>query len=379
MVSLDSEQQMLVDTIRDFARAEFADDAFTWEGEPPEKNIQKLADQGFLCINFPEEYGGGGMTEFEVALQIEAVGRICPDTASAIYQHSMVGPRGIEMFGTEQAKEQYLPKIARGEIKCATAISEPEAGSDVKNMNTTVEEVDGDYYVTGEKTWVSDIPYADIAVVWVKFPEEGIGSVILDLDAPGVEVGQHFTNMFGGSQTQFFMEDVHIPEEDILVRGREAFKEQLKALNWERCGSSMWANSIALCAFDKAVEYSQDRVQFDQPISEFQGIQWKLADMAKQLEASRSLAFRAAENAQKHGRVPDRLETHIAKLFSGQTVETVVSEALQVHGANGYQQGHPLEYLYRLARSRRIGAGTDEIMKNNIASVVLRDGLPETV
>lgn len=377
MLSLTDEQRMLMDSLERLVENEIADKAFTWEGTYPQENIDLLADQGFLGINYPEEYGGGGLSEFEVVLEIETIGRVCPDTAAAVYGQSMVGPRAIEMFGTDSAKEKYLPGVCSGEIFVAIAISEPEAGSDSRNMNTQIEEDDeGNYYLTGEKIWVSDVPRADAAVVWTKFPDGNLGTVILEFDSPGVEIVNHFTNMHGGTQTQFYMEDVHIPEENVLVQGREAFYDQLSALNWERCGSSMYANSMGLCAFDKAVEYAGDREQFGQSISEFQGIQWKLADMAKKLEASRTLTFRAAMNAQEHGRVPDRLETSIAKLFSSETVEEVVSEALQIHGANGYQQGHPLEYLYRLARGRRIAAGTDEIMKNNIASVILKDGLP---
>ncbi|MEF8789071.1 MAG: acyl-CoA dehydrogenase family protein [Haloarculaceae archaeon] len=380
MLELSEEQRMLVEETERIAENEFAERAFTWEGEEhPEENLQTLADRGFLGINLPMEYGGGGMSEFDVALQVETIGRVCPDTAAAVYGMSMVGPRAIEMFGSEAAKERYLPKVTSGETSIAIAISEPEAGSDSQNMVTSVEEADdGELYLNGEKIWVSGVKSAEAAVVWTKFPE-GLGTVVMEFDQPGVEIAQHFTNMHGGTQTQFYMEDVHIPEDRVLVRGPQALKEQLKALNWERCGSSMLANSIGLNAFDKAVEYAQDREQFDQPISEFQGMRWKIADMAKRLEAARALTYRAAGSADDNDGAPDRLQTAIAKLFSSETVEHVVSEALQVHGANGYQQGHPLEYLYRLARGRRIAAGTDEIQKNNIADVVFDRGLPRTL
>jgi alkylation response protein AidB-like acyl-CoA dehydrogenase len=232
--------------------------------------------------------------------------------------------------------------------------------------------------LTGEKTWVSGVPESEAAVVWTKFSDGTLGSVLMPYDADGVEISEHYTNMHGDTQTHFFMEDVYIPEQNVLVQGKEALHEQLKALNWERCGSSMWANSISLAAFDKAIEYAKERIQFDKPIAEFQGIQWKLADMAKLIEASRTLTYRAAINAQQQGGVPDRLETSIAKLFSSESVEKVVSEGLQIHGANGYQRGHPLEYLYRLQRGRRLAAGTDEIQKNQIASVILEEGLSRT-
>lgn len=369
---------MVIDEVERLSKNEFADRAFTWHGDFPEENIKTLADRGFLGINLPTEYGGGGMSEFAVALEIETVGRVCPDTASALYSMSMVGPRAIEMFGSAAAKQDYLPKVISGDIHIAAAISEPEAGSDLRNMRTSVEEIGGELFLTGEKTWVSDVPDSDAAVVWAKFPE-GLGTVIMDFEQDGVEINKHHTNMYGGTQTHFYMEDVNIPRDRVLVRGKEALKQQLYALNWERCGSSMYATSMALNAFDKAKNYAENRVQFNQPIADFQGIQWKLADMATDIEASRVLTYRAALNALERGEPPNRFESSLAKLKSSQVVERVVSEALQIHGANGYQQGHPLEYLYRLARGRRIAAGTDEIQKNNIASEVLESGIPRTI
>lgn len=375
MSSLSSEQRMLVQSLGDLAESEFAESAFDWHGEPPWENVELLADNGFLGINISEEYGGGGMTEFEAMLTIETVGRVCPDTAEFLYNQQMVAPRAIEMFGSEAVKERYLPGVTAGETAIAIAISEPGAGSDVGSMNTTVEERGDDLVVDGEKIWVSNVEHAAAAVVWARFPE-GLGSLVLDLDSPGVEIQQHYENMADHQQTHFYVEDVVVPSENVLTRGKEGFKQQLQALNWERLGSATLANTIARCALEHALEYAEDREQFGQPIGDFQGIEWKLADMVKRLEASRALAYRAATNAYEQDRVPDRVDASIAKLYSGEMVEEVVSEALQIHGANGYQQGHPLEYLYRLARGRRLAAGTDEIQKNTIADAIKNDGLP---
>lgn len=375
MIDFTEEQQMLVDTIEEIAEKEFEEKAFTWDNEVPWENLELLSDRGFLGLNIPEEYGGGGLSEIEVLLQIEAIGRICPDTAFSVYNQSMVGPRAVEMFGSEEAKEKYLPMITDAEGMIAICISEPHAGSDAAAMDTHIEEDDdGELYLNGEKIWVTDVPDSKAGVVWTYFPDEGLGTVIMDFDSPGVEINENYTNMAGGTQTHFFMEDVHIPEENVLVRGEQAFKEQLKALNWERCGNAIMSNATALCAFDRALEYAQEREQFDQPISEFQGIQWKLADMAKHIQAGRALAHQAVSDAQRRGGYPDRLQASMASLYCAEHSEEVVSEALQIFGATGYQQGHPLEYLYRLARGRRIGAGTDETQKNGIAHVLLNKG-----
>jgi alkylation response protein AidB-like acyl-CoA dehydrogenase len=376
MLSLNNKQRLVVESVRDLAENEFADRAGTWEGDWPAENLQLLADHGFLGINMPEKYGGGGMSEFEAVLMAEAIGRICPDTAYAVNGQQMVAPRAIAMFGTEAAKEKYLPPVIAGENKVSIAISEPQAGSDVKAMSTTVEEEQGELILNGEKTWVSGVPDAAAALVWVKFPE-GLGSVVVEFNDPGIEIAQHHTNMAGHTQTQFYMENITIPEENVVTRGREGFKNQLVALNWERIGSAATSNAIALCAFDAALEYSSEREQFGQPIGEFQGIEWKLAKMATKIESSRSLIYRAAMEAEQRGRAPRRFDSSVANLCSSQMVERVVSEALQIHGANGYQEGHLLEYLYRFARSRRIAAGTDEIQKNAIASALKEHGLPK--
>lgn len=377
MVDLDSEQRLIMESIKDVAESEFAERAFSYgDGEVPKQNIELLADRGFLGINFDEEYGGGGMTEYEAMLMSEIVGRVCPDTGVYLAEQQLVAPRAVSMFGTEAAKEKYLPEVTSGSAGFAIAMSEPGAGSNVKEMNTTVEEEGGELILNGEKIWVSGATHYDYAVVWVKFPGEGFGSVILDFDWDGVEVQEHYTNMAGDKQTHFYMEDVTVPEENVLTRGGEGFKNQLKALNWERIGTATITNSIALCAADKALEYAQDREQFGQPIGDFQGIEWKLADMVKQIEAARALAHGAAEDAISEGRVADPLQTSIVKLYSGEMAERVVSEALQIHGANGYQQGHPLEYLHRFVRGFRIAGGTDEIMKNTIAKMLKEDGIP---
>ncbi|OLZ39427.1 acyl-CoA dehydrogenase [Natrinema saccharevitans] len=377
MLSLSAEQELVVSSLEELARREFSDAAFSWDGDLPLENIELLADRGYLGLNIAEEYGGGGMGEFEAMLSIEAVGQVCPDTAEYLYNQQMVAPRAIEMFGSEAIKERYLPGVTAGDESVAIAISEPEAGSDVGAMTTRVREDGDDLILDGEKVWVSNIPHASAVVVWAKFPD-GMGSVVVDLedDADSVEIEQHYTNMADHTQTQFRMHDIEVPETHVLTRGKEGFKQQLQALNWERLGSATLANAIARCALEKALEYAQQREQFDQPIAEFQGIEWKLADMVKRLEASRALTYRAASNAEAQGRIPDRMDASLAKLTSGEMVEHVVSESLQIHGANGYQQGHPLEYLYRLARGRRLAAGTDEIQKTQIAAALKRDGLP---
>ena len=367
---------MLVDVLDDIARSEFADDAFDHEGLPWE-NVRTLADHDLWCVNIGEEWGGGGLSEFAAVLAIETVGAVCPDTANAIYGQSMVAPRAVEMFGSEATKERYLPPVCAGESALAIGISEPAAGSDAGAMETSVEETSDGLVLSGEKIWLSYVPDSDAAVVWARFPDGDLGTVVVDLDAAGVDIHEHYTNMAGHTQTHLFFENVHVPEDQVLVRGTAALKEQLKALNWERVGSAAYATAMARCGLEHAVGYAGDREQFGQSIEEFQGLRWEIADAVKRYTAARSLTHDAATTTRGGGETPahpDRLRASVAKLHASETAERVVSDCLQVFGATGYQRDHPLEYLHRLARGRRIAAGTDEIMKENIADEVFDGG-----
>jgi len=242
-------------------------------------------------------------------------------------------------------------------------------------MNTTVTEEGDDLLLNGEKMWVTNGPESEVAVVWAKFPK-GMGSLVIDLDQAGVEINEHYTNMAGDRQTHFFMEDVEVRPDHVLTRGQEAFKKQLQGLNWERLGSAIQLVSLGRNALEKTLKYTDDRTQFDQQLNEFQGVEWKLADMTTDLMAARALTYNATQSAIQRDRIPAPLETSVAKLFAAEAVDDIVDEAVQLHGANGYQQGHPAEYLYRFVRGHRIAGGTDEIMRNSIAKWVKRDGFP---
>jgi alkylation response protein AidB-like acyl-CoA dehydrogenase len=375
MSSLSPKQRQYVESVTEVVENSVAENAFTWEGETPWATLRALAEEDLLCANFASEYGGQGYSEFEAMLAVEIVGRTCPDSAWYVYTQQMVAPRAIEMFGTDEIKERYLPPIADGESHIAVAISEPDAGSDVGSMTTHVHEENGDLILNGEKIWVGGVPASDAAVVWAKFPE-GLGSLILDFNESGIEIEKHYRNMVGHTQTHFRIDDVTIPEENVLTRGRDAFKQQLRALNWERLGSAAVSNAWATCGLELALDYATEREQFNTQIADFQGIEWKLADMLTQIEMSNAITRQTALRAHDAETSPGQLDTSIAKLYSSQMVERVVSEAVQIVGARAYQQGHPLEYLYRFVRGRRIAAGTDEIQKNTIARALKKGGVP---
>ncbi|MFB6223587.1 MAG: acyl-CoA dehydrogenase family protein [Haloarcula sp.] len=374
MSTLTMEQREYAERAESVA-AEFSEEAYTWHGDVPWDNLERLAEADLYCPSISEAYGGQGLSDVTAMLLTEAVGRACPDTGWFTYMQCMVAPRAIDLFGSEAVKEEYLPAVTAGESFISIAMSEPSSGSDVGSMDTEVTEENGQLVCNGEKTWVGGVPFGDAAVTWVQFPE-GLGSVVIPYDDPGVEIEEVYTNMAGYAQTQFTIDDVVIPETHVLTRGKEAFKEQLVSLNWERLGSSVLTVAWAEAALEQALEYASEREQFGQTIDEFQGIEWKLAEMYRQVETAASLVYLSAAGEQGHEQPPSRLRTSTAKLHCSQMVEDVVSEAVQIVGARAYQQGHPLEYLYRFARSRRIAAGTDEMQLNTIARALKDDGLP---
>ena len=371
---LTDEQRMIQQVATDLAEAEFADRAFTWEDEFPEENRDLLAEPGLLGIALPEAYGGGGYSVVEVLLAQEAICRVCPDTAHILSRSSMGPPRGIATLGSDSLKERYLPRVCAGDLIMSVAISESEAGSDAGAMETTAR-VEGDTVVIdGSKLWITKADVAGAFLVYARFDDGNVGAVVVDKDAPGFSLGQGDENMAGHTQYELHMDGCAVPEENVLVYGGgESFKQLLIEFNVERCHNAMMSVGCGLNAFDKALAHAKSRTQFDQPIADFQGIEWKFADMATRLDAARLLIYRAAANAVDSS--PSRLETSMAKLMGNEAGQFAVDESLQILGAVGYSKASPLEYLYRWVRGWRIAGGTVEIQRNMIARDLKKYGL----
>lgn len=366
---LTQEQKLLKETAATIAEEEFADDAFTWDGEFPARNLEKLAANDFLGIALPVEYGGGGYSPFEVVLAQEAVGRVCPDTAHILSRSSMGPPRVIAELGNDHLKEKYLTRVTDGECVMSVAISEPQAGSDAGAMQTTAEKRDGEVVLNGQKAWITKGSHVDALLVYARF-DDRIGAVVVDVDTDGVTVGDGYENMAGHVQNDVFFDDAVVEEEQILALGDDSFKQLLQEFNVERCHNAMMCVTCGLNAFDKALDHAKGREQFDQPIADFQGIEWKFADMATKLDAARLLIYRAASKEQ-----PNRMETSMAKVMANEVGQDIVDEALQIHGATGYMKDSPLEYLYRLVRGWKIAGGTVEVQRNRIAEYLKKHGL----
>jgi hypothetical protein len=367
------EQEMLRQTVRAFAERELRPIAFTHEGrgDYPREIHQKMADMGLLGMTLPEEYQGGGRTPVDAIMVMEEIGRVDPLAAGIVFGANFGPIRAVARYGTGPQKEKYIPPVCRGESSMSIAITEPTAGSAATELKTRAVQ-DGDHYLlNGTKSFISDGDRADAFMVYCRFGEgiEGIGSIIVDRDTPGFTVGKDEPNMAGTIQNQLFFENAMVPTENLLIK-EDGFRRMMMAFNAERCGNATMSLLTAQCAFEKALAYSQERIQFGKPISEFQGIQWMLADMKVKIDAARLLIYRAVVNGEQG--FPSRLEAAAAKVFSNEMAVEVTNSALQIFGGYGYSREYPMEWLVRFARGWTIAGGTAQIQRNNVAYELLK-------
>ncbi len=371
---LSDEQKLLIATINKFAAKELAPIAFPEIDTQENKKIRirKLANQCLLGMNIPEEYGGSGLSLFDCCLALEEMARHCPRSAELMLDTSIGQADFIKVLASKELKEKYLPRICKGELFVSIAISEPEAGSAATALKTTADRDGNEYVLNGSKTFISMADLADVFVVYALFDKaakaRGIGAIVVERGAPGFTLSKPMMNMCGDAQYQLFFEDCRVPASNVLISG-DAFGSLMEIYNAERLASIARTLGVAQGAMDRAVQYSQERRQFNREICDFQGIQWKLADMAAKLEASRYLLYRAANNTTTG--LPSEYETSVAKLITMQAAKEVCDEAIQIYGGYGYMCEYPMEFLYRRVRGYAIAGGTMEIHKNIVASKVL--------
>lgn len=369
-----SEQQRLIRrSARDIAEARFADDPFPDPSAGyPWHFARTLAEHDLLGISLPQEYGGQGMSAIDTVLAMQGIGDVSPPAASTIHQACFGPPRAIAEFGSDRLKERYLPEVAAGDSIIAIGMSEPHAGSHATAMSTEATDNGDEWIVNGQKAWVSEAPHADAFLTYLIMPDGNIGSLIVDDDTPGLSLSTD-QNMAGHPQSQLFFDDAHVPKENTLLTGPDAFKKQITAYNIERVGSGIKVWIAARWAFQEALAYAQEREQFGQPIGEFQAVEHRLADMATKLLNSRFLIF----NALADDELPSRLESSMAKVYTTERGEEVVDAALQIKGATGYVGDTPESYLYRYVRGYRFASGTADVHRSMMAKSLRESGLPD--
>jgi len=371
-------QRMLKQNIGEVAEKEFKPKANEWEisGKfPSEEVMKRLAELGFLGIPLPVEYGGQGRSNLDCILAVEEFARVSLLATWPVFEAG-VGPiKAIEHFGTEEQKRKYLTAASRGEMEIAIGVTEPESGSAATDM-TTQAILDGDrYVVNGVKHFIITGGKAGAYVVWLRFGEEkgarGIGGLIVDSGSPGLSFGkqERLMGLNGVDMHDLIFNNCQVPRENLLVE-QGGFGKLMSALDLQRCGNAAVSLGIAQAALDEAMKYSQQRKQFGKDICEFQAIQFLLADMLMNLEAARLLVYRAVANGGEG--FPSRLEASMAKCFANDMVVEVAGAAFKVHGAYGYSKDYPVERLLRDSWAWGVAAGTTQMQRVTIASVMLR-------
>ena len=328
-----------------------------------------MAKQGLLGITLPEADGGQGGSLMDAVIAIETVASVCPRSADVV-QAGNFGPiRVLGEYGSQFQKTRFLKKILSGEAVISVGMTEPEAGSAVTDLQTSATP-DGDgFRINGTKVFTTHSAYAEVILAYVRFGPGvgGIGSVLIEKSAPGVRRGKPSTFMSGEEWAELHFENVRVPGEMVLLR-EGGFKKQMAGFNVERIGNASRSLALGRYAFGRAREWALQRKQFGKLLAEFQGLQWKFADMKIQLDAAQLLLYRAAANADRG--MPSAEETAIAKAHCNRTGFDVANEALQVMGALGYSQEELVEYCMRRCRGWMIAGGSIEILKNRIAEGV---------
>ena len=369
--ALTQDQIELADSVRRFAEGTLADGALARAHAPgyPWDVAQRLAEMGMLGITLPPEDGGIGGTLMDAVITIQELAMVCPKSADVV-QAGNFGPiRTFAEYATAEQKARFLPDILAGKALISLGMSEPDAGSAVTELKTSARE-DGDgYIVNGSKVFSTHSPEANLFLIYVRFGPGlgGIGSVLVERGTPGFTVGQPSAFMSGEEWCPLYFEDCRIPRENLLL-GPGGFKKQIAGFNVERIGNAARALALGRHAYEVARRHALERTQFGRPLCEFQGLQWKFAEMAVKLEAAQLLLYRAAQGAD--GSLPSPFDTAVAKLACNEAGFEVANEAMQVMGGYGYSTESLVEYCVKRTRGWMIAGGSIEMLKNRIAEHV---------
>ena len=375
---LTDEQRAIRKAVRDFGENEIEPVAREHDEEKkyPAELRKKAAEYDLVAPSIPPEYGGPGMDTIGSTIVTEELWRADPGIGSAIGSAGF-GSSMILEYGDEWMKEEWLPKITAGEAVSASAISEPAHGSNVAGMETRAEKDGDEWVINGNKMWITNGTVADIAIVMAKTDPDagrkGISAFLVETDWDGY-TAEKIDNKLGiraSDLGELILDDLRVPEENLVGEENQAFYQLMNFFANGRVGVASQAVGCAQGALDAAIEYANEREQFDRKISEFQAIQHKIADMATNVEAARSLLYRAAAEVVDGDETVAMKYSSMAKLFASEHAVDVADEAIQVHGGAGYVTDHPVERYYRDARITKIYEGTSEIQKNIIADRVL--------
>lgn len=379
-MELSDVERALVENARKFAEREVKPVAEQLDRnrEFPLEIIKKAGEQGFLGMLIPQKYGGTELGNFALCLVLEQINKVCAATGITISVQCSLVSSPIIRFGTEEQKQKYLPKIASGEIIGAYCLTEPLAGSDAASLRTRAEKKNGYYILNGEKCFVTNGGYADLFIVYartepdIKLKAKGITAFLIEKNFPGVRVGpnEHKMGLRASSTVSLYLEDCKVPQENVLGEINKGFVVAMDTLDGGRIGVATQSLGIAEAAFEKSLEYVKQRGQFGKKLSEYESIQWKLAEMAMNIDAAKLLTYRAAKMRDK--KIPHSKEASMAKLFASTMCNKVVREAVQIHGGFGYFEESFVARLFRDQRITELYEGTSEIQRIVIARNLLK-------
>jgi len=375
---LNEEQLQIKHSVREFAESEIKPNVMDWDETQhfPDELRPKLAELGLLGVIFPEEYGGAGLGYIEYATIIEEIARVCGSVGLSVAAHNSLCSNHIYMFGTEEQKQKYLTPLTQGESWGAWGLTESQAGSDASGTRTTAIQSNGGWRVNGSKNFITHAIACNtlvaVAVTDKEKGNRGISAFIFDKSMDGFrsDKKENKLGMRASETASVVFEDCYVPDENRLGNLGEGFLQAMQILDGGRISIAALSVGIAQGAYEAAVKYAKERHQFGKPIAEFQAIQFKLADMATQIEAARLLTLQAAYLKDAGKKVSQA--SAMAKLFASETAVRVAEESIQVHGGYGYTKDYPAEKYWRDAKLCTIGEGTSEIQRLVIAKTLLK-------
>ncbi len=377
---LSEDQRILQSSLRDFVEKEVRPLAIRIDEEHhiPDELVEKICRMGLLGSYLPETYGGSGMDILSYAIVVEEVSKACASSGILISAHTSLACDPILQNGTEDQKQKYLSLLATGERIGCFLLTEPEAGSDPAGMITTYRREGNDFIINGTKYFITNGGYRGIGILFASrdrsLKHKGISAFIVDLNSEGVEILRNESKLGirGSYTTDFALNNLRVPAEALLGSEGQGFKIAMETLNGGRIGVAAQALGIAEGAFERSLAYSKVRKQFSHPISEFQAIQFKLADMYSRIETSKLLTYKAAWL--KDHKKPFSTESALAKLHASETATYVTKEAVQIHGGYGYITEYEVERMYRDAKITEIYEGTSEVQRLIISRALLTGG-----
>ena len=374
---LNEEQQMLQETVREFADRECQPLAADWDREnrvPDDGVLGQMIEMGLVGMCLPEAYGGGGQELLSAILCIEQLARISPLSAAAVFE-SNVGPvRVVEKFGTEEQRKRFLPLVCQGKMQISVGMTEAEAGSALTDLRTKAEPAPGGWRLNGRKVFCTGGGHSEAYMVYCRFGDtpgaKGIGAILVEKGTPGLSFGkqEQYMGLRGMPGSDLVFEDCVVPEENLVV-APGGFRSLMECFDIERCGNATMALGIATGALEAARKHALERETFGKLIADRQAIQLLIAEMAIRADAARLLVYRAAVNAS--GGFPSVQETSMAKVFANETAKAVTDMAMEVLGGYGYSTEYPVERMLRDSRGWPLAGGTLQMQKIIIASTVL--------